>query len=79
MSSPDDLLRTNQERIEWVLDHPHFSPWLKQALHAARDGDPLDVLSELDVLVFLLRTECEARLCVERDAAEAKVAGRRSD
>lgn len=67
MSSPDDLLKTNAERIDWVLAHPQVSPWVKQALSAARDRDPVEVLNELEIVAFLLRAECKMRLSIEQE------------
>lgn len=63
MSLPnDDELEKNQKRIAWVLAHPGVSPWLKEALQAARERDPVDVLNELEILSLLLRSECNARI-----------------
>lgn len=59
---PEDVLQTNEERIEWVLAHPRMSHWLKEALRGARDRDPVEVLNELEILNLLLRTECEFRI-----------------
>jgi hypothetical protein len=52
---PDDALTTNDQRIAWVLAHPGTSAWLKDALRAARERDPVEVLNELEILNLLLR------------------------
>lgn len=61
MTQLDDALKTNAERIDWVLAHPGMSPWLKTALISARERDPIEVLNDLEILNLLLRTQCDAR------------------
>ncbi len=79
MPPPDDALTTNDQRIAWILAHPGTSAWLKDALRAARERDPVEVLNELEILTLLLRTECEARMRLIRLAAETDTGGRRKD
>jgi hypothetical protein len=55
-------LKTNDERIAWILGHPRTSPWLKEALRGARERDPVATLNELQILNLLLRAECETRI-----------------
>lgn len=62
MVQVDDVLRTNDARIEWVLAHPAMSAWLKTSLQAACERDPVEVLNDLEILNLLLRTRCQARL-----------------
>lgn len=62
MSLPNEMPQTNEERIAWVLAHPHMSSWLKEALRSARERDPVELLNDLEILNLLLRTECEARV-----------------
>lgn len=62
MPPPDDALTTNDQRIAWVLAHPGTSAWLKDALRAARERDPVEVLNELEILNLLLRADCEGRI-----------------
>ena len=71
MPPPDDALTTNDQRIAWVLAHLGTSAWLKDALRAARQRDPVEVLNELEILNLLLRTDCEARIRLFRLDAEA--------
>jgi len=66
---PDDTLKTNDQRIAWILAHPRTSHWLKDALRAARERDPVEVLNELEILNLLLRTECEERMRLESETA----------
>ncbi len=70
MPPPDDALKTNEQRIAWVLAHPSTSAWLKDALRAARQRDPVEVLNELEMLNLLLRNDCAARLRLLRLAAK---------
>ena len=79
MAPPDDALRTNDQRIAWILSHPRTSPWLKDALRAARERDPVVVLNELEILTLLLRTECEGRMRLLRLEAETDRDGQRKD
>lgn len=53
-----ELLRSAEERIEWVLSNPDISEWLKRALRGAMDRDPVDVLNDLEILNTLLRPKC---------------------
>lgn len=62
MSSRDEVLERNEQRIAWALEHPDISTWLKDALRGARERDPVEVLNDLEILVVLLRTDCEVRL-----------------
>lgn len=66
MPPPDDTLKTNDQRIAWILAHPGTSAWLKDALRAARQRDPIEVLNELEILTLLLRTDCEGRIRLVR-------------
>ena len=36
--------------IDWVLDHPRLSSWLKESLRLSLGRDPLSVLNELEIL-----------------------------
>jgi hypothetical protein len=46
----------SQEQIDWVLSRANMSSWLKNALAAARDRDPIAVLNDLEILNHVLRT-----------------------
>lgn len=79
MPPPDDALTTNDQRIAWILAHRGTSAWLKNAIRAARERDPVELLNELEILTLLLRTECEARMRLIRLAAETDTGGQRPD
>ena len=79
MAPPDDALKTNDQRIAWILAHPRTSAWLKDALRGARERDPVEVLNELEILNLLLRTECEGRMRLIRLEAETDSGGPRED
>ena len=79
MPPPDDALKTNEQRIAWVLAHPGTSAWLKDALRGARQRDPVEVLNELEILTLLLRTDCEGRMRLIRLEAETDTDGKRKD
>ena len=79
MASPDDALTTNDQRIAWILAHPGTSDWLKDALRAARERDPVEVLNELEILNLLLRTDCEGRMRLIHLEAETDTDGQRKD
>jgi hypothetical protein len=76
---PDDTLTTNDQRIAWILAHPGASAWLKDALRAARERDPVEVLNELGILTLLLRADCEQRMRMLRLDAETDADGQRKD
>lgn len=69
MAPPDDALKTNDQRIAWILAHPRTSAWLKDALRGARERDPVEVLNELGILTLLLRADCEERMRLESETA----------
>ena len=79
MAPPDDALKTNDQRIAWILAHPRTSAWLKDALRGARERDPVEVLNELEILSLLLRTECEGKMRLLRLEAETNADGQRKD
>lgn len=79
MPPPDDALKTNDQRIAWILAHPATSAWLKDALRAARERDPVEVLNELEILNLLLRTDCEGRIRNPRLETAAEADGEKGD
>lgn len=52
-------LKTIDQQIHWVLGNAQMSDWLKQALRAAMDRDPLEVTNDLEILNILLRRRCQ--------------------
>jgi hypothetical protein len=70
-----EILRSAEERIEWVLSNPDISEWLKHALHGAMDRDPVDLLNELEILNALLRPKCQ---CLIETSYSWSIAGPRN-
>jgi len=61
-------LKETEDLIEWVLRNPNMSDWLKDTLRNAMKRDPGDVLSELEIIHFLLRSRCECLLEISVNA-----------
>ena len=40
--------------IAWVLEHPHMSDWLKQALRTADGRDPIALHNDVEMLKHLI-------------------------
>jgi hypothetical protein len=51
---PETQLAIINARIAWVLDQPHISDWLKQALRMADGHDPIMIQNEIEMLTALL-------------------------
>jgi len=58
--SPTLSFQAAEQRITWVLSHPGMSDWLKDALRAARDQEPIEVLNDVEILYLLLRQRSRA-------------------
>ena len=67
MPLQDDTLRTNEDRITWVLDHPRMSLWLKTALKSALERNPIALLNDLEILNQLLQEYCLERIKAASD------------
>ncbi|WP_353204985.1 hypothetical protein [Sphingomonas sp.] len=61
-AEPELLLAAADARIAWVLDHPHMSDWLKQALRAAEGGDPVALQNDVEMIRHLLLPRCQAQI-----------------
>jgi len=48
--------------IDFVLNHPGMSSWLKDALATAVERDPSAVLNDLEVLNFVFRAKAAESL-----------------
>lgn len=48
--------------IQWVLDNPHMSPWLKTTLSTALLEDPIRLANDLEILRHLLVPRTQALL-----------------
>lgn len=62
-----DALTNAEQRIAWVLAHSGMSVWLKDTLRTALDSDPVQVLSDLEMLKLLLAARADALLCEQLD------------
>lgn len=49
-------------RIAWVLQHPHMSDWLKEALRTADGLDPVALQSDVEMLKHLIVTRSHAQI-----------------
>lgn len=56
----EEVLRTIDDRISYVLEHPGMSSWLKQTLKSALDRSPVDILNDLEILEATLRARATA-------------------
>lgn len=63
-----DLAKANQQ-IDWILQHPDTSLWLKTTLKQARRRDPLAVSNDLELLSCVLRPWCETSMLGTTDQA----------
>ena len=59
---PEALLAVAQARIAWVLDHPHMSEWLKQALRSADNADPIVLQNDVEMLRHLIVPRSQAQI-----------------
>ena len=55
-------------RIAWVLDQPHISDWLKQALRMADEHDPIMIQNEIEMLTALLLPRSAIKVQITKDA-----------
>jgi hypothetical protein len=61
MSVPDTIpCEEAERRIEWILDHPHVSAWLKESVRSAIKRDPVEALNDAELLLQLIRTRTVA-------------------
>ncbi|WP_314372972.1 hypothetical protein [Sphingomonas paucimobilis] len=59
---PEIKLAIAERRIAWVLDHPAFSDWLKDALWSARICDPVAVQNDIEMLRHLIAARSTAQI-----------------
>ncbi len=57
---PEAMLAVADARIAWVLDHPHMSDWLKQALRTADGLDPFGLQNDVEMLKHLILPRSQA-------------------
>jgi hypothetical protein len=72
MATPAERLQTAEEQIDWALSHPDLSGWLKDALRATSDCNPIEVLNDLEVLDTLVRGRACALIDRLLDPPEGK-------
>ncbi|WP_404371532.1 hypothetical protein AB5I39_04155 [Sphingomonas sp. MMS24-J45] len=68
-AEPELMLALTQARITWVLDHPHTSGWVKDALRGAEGIDPVTLQNDVEMIRHLLLPRCQAQI----DLAMGKV------
>ena len=56
------MLAAADARIAWVLEHPHMSDWLKQALRTADGLDPIALQNDVEMLKHLVVTRTHAQI-----------------
>ncbi len=56
-----DLAQADRN-IEWIIDHPGTSDWVRQSLKAARGSDPGEVLVGIELLAHLLKPRAESQI-----------------
>jgi hypothetical protein len=59
---PEIVLAVADARIAWVLEYPHMSAWLKQALRSADGLDPIGLQNDVERLGHLIVTRSQARI-----------------
>ncbi len=72
VQEPEMMLAVTELRITWVLDHPHISDWLKQALRTADGRDPIAMQNDVEMLRHLITPRTQAQI-------EIAMASRRAD
>lgn len=56
------LLAEADAKIAWVLEHPHMSDWLKQALRTADGLDPIALQNDVEMLKHLVAIRSHAQI-----------------
>ncbi len=59
---PEIMLAIADARIAWVLEHPHMSDWLKQALRTADGLDPIELQNDVEMLRHLIVPKSQAQI-----------------
>ncbi|MDH7972813.1 hypothetical protein QH494_11510 [Sphingomonas sp. AR_OL41] len=59
---PEITLAVADARIAWVLEHPHMSDWLKQALRTADGLDPIGLQNDVETLRHLIVPRSQAQI-----------------
>ncbi|MBY0520020.1 MAG: hypothetical protein K2P79_06305 [Sphingomonas sp.] len=59
---PEVALAIADARIDWALNHPHTSDWLKAALLAAQGLDPMALQNDVEMLRHLISQRATAQI-----------------
>lgn len=66
---PEIILAVADARIAWVLEHPHMSDWLKQALRTADRLDPIGLQNDVEMLRHLIVPRSQAQIDIAMTSA----------
>ncbi len=73
---PETRLAVADHRIEWVLRHPHFSNWLKEALRSARRRDPMEAQNDVEMLRHLIVPHATAQIELTLSGRNSRLSGK---
>ena len=59
---PKIILAVADAQIAWVLEHPHTSDWLKQALRTADGLDPIGLQNDVEMLKHLIGPQAQVEI-----------------
>jgi hypothetical protein len=59
---PNGAIDVAEARIAWVLDHPHTSEWLKNAIRTADGLEPAALQNDVEVLKHLVQLLAHAHM-----------------
>ena len=65
---PEIMLEEIKAKIEWVLEHPYMSDWLKAALRDVDGIDPVALQNDVEILRMLSASLVDAQtaLCTDK-------------
>lgn len=65
---PEIALAHAEAKVEWVLNHPHMSDWLKAALRSAKGLDSVEIQNDIEMLRHLIaiRASAEVEIALNR-------------
>lgn len=59
---PEITMAIAEARIDWALNHPHLSDWLKEALRSASGLDPIALQNDIEMLRLLISGRASAEI-----------------
>lgn len=68
---PEVALAIAEARIDWALNHPQTSDWLKAALLAAQGLDPVAIQNDVEMLRHLIAQRATAEIEIAMSRATA--------